>query len=104
MLYILPPKPFQIDISKEKWIEAKHIIKNKIIKKRSASKKNMEIDTEIAAGMYVYALEEFGKLLLLKESKAVNGKYVIIYRDGFVNHNAKFNKAFDHLQNKGYSE
>jgi hypothetical protein len=27
-------------------------------------------------------LEEFGKLLLLKESQTVDGKYIIKYRDG----------------------
>lgn len=100
----MPHKSSKIEISEEKWIEAKHIIKNGIQKKLSAAKKNIEIDKEIAAGIYIYALEEFGKLLLLKESQSVDGKYIIIYRDEFVYHNAKFSKAFDYLQNNGFSE
>ena len=91
----------EIPISKETWKEAKRLIKNGIIKKLSAAKQNIDIDTEIAAGIYIYALEEFGKLLLLKESKTVDGKYIIKYRDGFRSHDFKF-KAFDYLQNDGY--
>ncbi|MGH9980700.1 MAG: hypothetical protein ACRD6U_03995 [Nitrososphaeraceae archaeon] len=69
--------PQEIHISKETWNEAKRLIKNGIIKKLSAAKQNIDIDTEIAAGIYIYALEEFGKLLLLKESQIVDGKYLI---------------------------
>ena len=72
----MPHKSSTIEISEEKWIEAKHIIKNGIIEKLSAAKQNIEIDKEIAAGIYIYALEEFGKLLLLKESQSVGDKYV----------------------------
>lgn len=104
MLYTLPHKLDKIDISEEKWIEAKHIIKNGIIKKLSAAKQNIEIDKEIAAGIYIYALEEFGKLLLLKESQSVDGKYIIKYRGEFVDHSAKFSKASDYLQDNGYGE
>jgi hypothetical protein len=74
----LPHISQEIHISKETWNEAKRLIKNGIIKKLSAAKQN----TEIAAGIYIYALEEFGKLLLLKESQTVDGKYIIKYRDG----------------------
>ena len=74
----MPHIPQEIHISKETWNEAKRLIKNGIIKKLSAAKQN----TEIAAGIYIYALEEFGKLLLLKESQTVDGKYIIKYRDG----------------------
>ena len=89
----------EIHISKETWNESKLLIKNGIIKKLSAAKQNIDIDTEIAAGIYIYALEEFGKLLLLKESQTVVGKYIIKYRDGFRSHDFKFNKAFEYLQN-----
>jgi hypothetical protein len=100
----LPHIPQEIIISKETWNEAKQLIKNGIIKKLSATKQNIDIDTEIAAGIYIYALEEFGKLLLLKESQTVDGKYIIKYRDGFRSHDFKFNKAFDYLQNNGYGK
>ena len=92
----------EIYISKETWNEAKWSIKNGIIKKLSAAKQNIDIDTEIAAGIYIYALEEFGKLLLLKESQTVDGKHIIKYRVGFRSHDFKFNKAFNYLQNDGY--
>jgi hypothetical protein len=47
-------------------------------------------------------LEESGKLLLLKESQTVDGKYLIKYRDVSRSHDFKFNKAFDYLQYDGY--
>jgi hypothetical protein len=70
--------------------------KNGIIKKLSAAKQNIDIDRD-ATGIYIYALEESGKLLLLKESQTVDGKYLIKYRDVFRSHDFKFNKAFDYL-------
>ena len=100
----MPHIPQEIHISKETWNEAKRLIKNGIIKKLSTAKQNIDIDTEIAAGIYIYALEEFGKLLLLKESLIVDGKYIIKYRDGFRSHEFKFNKAFNYLQNNGYGK
>jgi hypothetical protein len=100
----LPHISQEIHISKETWNEAKQLIKNGIIKKLFAAKQNMDIDTEIAAGIYIYALEEFGKLLLLKESQTIDGKYIIKYRDGFRSHDFKLNKAFDYLQNDGYGK
>ena len=100
----MPHIPQEIHISKETWNEAKWLIKKGIIKKLSAAKQNIDIDTEIAAGIYIYALEEFGKLLLLKESQMVDGKYIIKYREGFRSHEFKFNKVFDYLQNNGYGK
>jgi hypothetical protein len=100
----LPHISQEIYISKETWNEAKRLIKNGIIKKLSAAKQNIDIDTEIAAGIYIYALEEFGKLLLLKESQTVDGKYIIKYRDGFRSHDFKLNKAFDYLQKYGHGK
>jgi hypothetical protein len=58
----------------------------------------LSIDIDIAAGIYIYALEEFGKLLLLKDCKKVDERYIIKYRDEFVNHRIKSSKAFDYLQ------
>jgi hypothetical protein len=99
----LPHISQEIPISKETWNKAIQLIKNRIIKKLSTAKQNIDIDTEIAAGIYIYALDEFGKLLLLKECQVVNGKYIIKFRDGFRSHSVKF-KAFDHLQDNGSSE
>ncbi len=97
-------KPLRIYISKDKWNNVKHSIRDGVIKKLSVAKQNLIVDKETAAGIYIYALEEFGKLLLLKESQTVDGKYIIKYRDGFRSHEFKFNKAFDYLQNNGYGK
>ena len=69
-----------------KWNDAKHTVRDGIVKKLSAAKQNLSIDKDIAAGIYVYALEELGKLLLLKDCKKVNGRYIIKYRNEFVSH------------------
>jgi hypothetical protein len=100
----LPHISQEIHISKETWNEAKRLINNGIIKKLSVAKQNIDIDTEIAAGIYIYALEEFGKLLLLKEAQIVDGMYMIKYRDGVRSRIFKFTKAFDYLQHNGYDK
>jgi hypothetical protein len=73
----LKGKPRRIYISKDKWNETKYTIRDGIIKKLSAAKQNLSIDIDIAAGIYIYALEEFGKLLLLKDCKKVDERYII---------------------------
>ena len=97
-------KPLRIYISKDKWNDAKHTVRDGILKKLSAAKQNLSIDKDIAAGIYVYALEEFGKLLLMKDCKKVDGRYIIKYRNEFVSHRIKFGKAFDYLQNNHSDE
>jgi len=51
----------------------------------------------ICAGIYTYALEEYGKILLLKQSSHVNGKVKIKYRKGFRYHPEKFRLAINNL-------
>lgn len=97
-------KPLRIYISKEIWNDAKHTVRDGILHKLSAAKENLTIDTDIAAGIYIYALEEFGKLLLLKDCKISEGRYIIKYRNDFINHRIKFVKAFDYLQNNNFEE
>lgn len=98
-------KPLRIYISKDKWNNAKYSIRDGIIKKLYAAKQTLTIDKEIAVGIYIYALEEFGKLLLLKNcKKTVDGRYIINYRNEFVNYQVKFGKAFDYLQNNNSYE
>ena len=41
---------------------------------------------------------------MLKECKAVDERYIITYRDEFLDHGVKFAKAFDYLQDNGSSE
>lgn len=47
----------------------------------------------IAAGLYMYAVEEYGKLLLLKNYRPSSGKVTIGYKNEFRNHKAKFDIA-----------
>jgi AbiV family abortive infection protein len=51
----------------------------------------------ISAGLYTYAVEEYGKILVLKQSKHVEGKVEIKYREKFRCHSEKFKKAIDDL-------
>jgi hypothetical protein len=61
-------KPREIEITQKKWNEAKNIIREGIKKKLDAAKKLIKTDKEVSAGLYIYAMEEFGKLLLLDNS------------------------------------
>ncbi len=54
-------------------------------------------DPTIVAGLYTYAVEEYGKHLVLKECVPSDGKVEIPYRDKFRNHTEKFKKALDCL-------
>lgn len=60
----------------------------------------VEGSEEICAGIYTFALEEFGKLLTLEKCQlVVNGTKVrISYSSEFTNHDKKFEQAFDYLQ------
>ena len=97
-------KPVEIEIDYEKWNETKRIIREGIKKKLDASKRLIETDKEVSAGLYIYAIEEFGKLLLLDESKLQSGKGKLNYRYEFVSHEVKFAKAFDYLQAHNYNK
>lgn len=59
----------------------------------------LAIDKDVAAGIYVYAVDEFGKLLLLKNASLQNDVRRVEYRDEFVNHPKT---AFDYFQANGY--
>jgi AbiV family abortive infection protein len=51
----------------------------------------------ICAGLYTYALEEYGKLLLLKQYSPSAGKVKIKYKNEFLKHPPKFNVAIANL-------
>jgi hypothetical protein len=97
-------KPLRIYISENIWKQSKKDVKDGIIKKINTAKQILTIDKEISAGIYICALEEFGKLLLLRDCKIVNDKYVIKYRNEFVNHQVKLWKAYDYLQHNNSHE
>ena len=76
-------------------------IRDGIHRKIRAVRDIQTIDKEIAAGLYVYAVEEFGKLLLLRDTQSLNGKRKVKYDKGFLDHCRKFTKAFDYFQKNG---
>jgi hypothetical protein len=79
----------------------KQNIRDGILRKINAVKHIQAVDKDIAAGLYVYAVEEFGKLLLLKKAPLVNGRREVKYDKEFVFHPPKFREAFDDFQNNG---
>jgi len=93
-------RQLELEISDGLIQTTKDIIKAGILRKLSVAKKIIEFDKELAAGIYVYAIEELGKLQLLKDVR--NGK--LDYLAEFRNHNFKFNKAKEYLKSLGYSE
>lgn len=65
-------KPNEIEVSEEIWTEAKNQVLQGIVKKIDAAKRLIETDKEIAAGIYIYAVEELGKYLFLQDSNSNN--------------------------------
>ena len=61
--------------------------------------KNKEVLFEhpwVAGGLYTYAIEEYGKLLILKSYQPIDGKVTLDYRK-FTSHDEKFSKAIQNL-------
>ena len=54
-------------------------------------------DPTISAGIYTYAVEEYGKIVLLRESSRINGKIKVKFRRGFKNHFKKIGLAVNQL-------
>jgi hypothetical protein len=91
-------KPEKIVISEKIWKEIFHDTYENILRKLNAAKILIGDDAEMSAGLYTYAIEEFGKLLLLNQCIFQNGKCTIKYKDEFINHTYKIETAFDFLQ------
>ncbi len=51
----------------------------------------------VSAGLYTFAVEEYGKYLYLKSLEPIDGKYHIDYANEFTNHTSKFEKALSNL-------
>ena len=82
-------------------VETIDLIKNGIKQKLDAAKKMINYDKEIAAGIYVYALEELGKL---EVSKDASNSHLVEYRDVFLSHREKFLKAHDCVKKFNHPE
>jgi hypothetical protein len=52
-------------------------IRDGIIRKLDSARLLVHYDKEMAAGVYTYAIEEFGKLPLIKEARQTNNAYKI---------------------------
>jgi hypothetical protein len=79
-------------------------IEGGILKKLETARKTIGIDLEVSAGLYTYAVEELGKILLLKRIKSKSGKCTVEYSKEFVNHDRKFEAAFDYFQKNNLEE
>lgn len=96
--------PETLNVQDTLMVEAINLIKTGIPRKLDAAKHMIDYDKEIAAGIYVYALEELGKLQVLKASAKTANQYTVIYRDKFLSHGVKFSKAFDCVKNADHPE
>ena len=54
----------------------------------------------ICAGLFTYAVEEFGKIVLLRKSRKIDGHVRVNYKKGFRDHNTKFRLAVKKLPNE----
>jgi hypothetical protein len=99
---VLQDRPSHIDIPEEQWKEMMQNVLHGIFQKLNAVKSMQNIDMYIAAGIYIYAVEEFGKLLLLKNVNELDGIRRVIYEKEFLSHTKKFKAAFDYLQANRY--
>ncbi|HJU34752.1 MAG TPA: AbiV family abortive infection protein [Nitrososphaera sp.] len=99
-------KPRQITITHKVWDEAKKNTLNGIEKKISAAETivHSQASIDIAASLYTYALEEFGKLLLLRNLPKIksSNRRNVNYKNEFACHDKKFELAFDYLQNANH--
>jgi hypothetical protein len=99
---VLQDRPSHIDIPEGQWKEMMQNVLNGIFRKLNAIKSMQNIDMYIAAGIYIYAVEEFGKLLLLKNANALSGMRRVVYEKEFLSHPKKFKAAFDYFQANRY--
>ena len=53
----------------------------------------------ICAGLYTYAVEEYGKIVLLRKSRKIDGHVRVKYKEGFRKHTTKFRLAVKNLPN-----
>lgn len=79
-------KPSYIDIPEKLWKKMMQHVLEGIFQKLNAVKNMQTIDLYVAAGIYIYAVEEFGKLLLLKNVYELNGMRRVIYEKEFLSH------------------
>ena len=99
------------EINEQVWKDLKKVTLNGIKTTLESAKILLEINMRenekflidhpyISAGLVTYAVEEYGKLLILQSYKPVNGKVTIEYKKLFRSHNEKFKTALGNLPKK----
>ncbi len=97
-------KPETLKLKEEQFVELKKAIIVGIRQKVAASKKMIEINKEVAAGIHVYSIEELGKLLLLNKAPGLGDYRIINYASEFLSHRKKFEAAFEYLNKIGRAQ
>ena len=92
-------KPDLLPIPEGLWIATMKETQSRILILLDSSERLLRSggDTALCAGLYTYAVEEYGKLMVLKQYKPVSGRVVIKYKNEFRNHMYKFPEATKNL-------
>ena len=92
-------RPEFIELTEDLWKKVMYETSNRIMNLLDSSEKLLDNGgiEALCAGLYTYAVEEYGKLLLLKQYTPVSGRVKIKYRDEFRNHYKKFHEAILNL-------
>jgi AbiV family abortive infection protein len=87
--------PITEDLWKKTMLEAQ----NRVMTLLDSAEKLLDSggNNALCAGLYTYAVEEYGKILLLKKYPSVSGNVNIKYKGEFRNHSQKFSEASKHL-------
>lgn len=88
-----------LEITEDLWKKMMQETLNGVFKLLDSAEKHLDNggNEAICAGLYTYAVEEYGKILLLQQYKPSSGKVKIKYKNGFRNHVAKFSMAINNL-------
>ena len=87
-------KPKEIHLKNEDWNNIKKLTLQRIVSKLESAKELLKVTglDDVSAGLYTYALEEFGKPILLDKSEFIANKTKrkIKYKSEFTSHDIKF--------------
>ncbi len=88
-----------LEITEELWKKMTQETLHGVVKMLESAERLLENggNEAICAGLYAYAVEEYGKLLLLRHYSPSSGKIRIRYKDDFRKHAAKFGIAIERL-------
>lgn len=84
----------------QKLLDATRILLNDVKEEVDGDFQITTGDPNIPAGLYTFAVEEFGKFLYLRSLEPTNGRYQIDYKNEFTNHIRKFERALTELPNE----